>query len=147
MSRPLRRSRCPESGRSYGARCPTFGRGGLEVTGRFEIRRDEDDELCGFVAERDGVWWALTVFGAGLGDFPDRARAETIVREQGLASLAEHWEFRRDPDDDWQICCILEAGPHGAVLALDYFSMPGVPVVRVSADELSRGAELRRARD
>ena len=109
---------------------------------RTEIRRDDDGELCGFV-ERDGDdWFAMSVFGGRLASFTTRVAAEAHVIERGLASLAEHWHYRASPDDDWQIVCIIEARPSAVRIALDYYSMPGVPTVTLGPDDFAAGAEL-----
>src|SRR3954453_1475126 len=44
-----------------------------------EVRRPDDDELCGFVDERDGQWHALTVFAATLGAHDERDHAVAQV--------------------------------------------------------------------
>lgn len=49
-------------------------------------------------------------------------------------------EIRRD----WQVVCIQEASPESVRLALDFYSMPGVPTVVVSREQLSSGAMLVR---
>lgn len=111
-----------------------------------EIRRPDDDELCGFVRERDGRWEALAVFG-GLLDTADSAEhAERLVRDTGLAALAERWLLVDGPGADEQIVCIQEASPEGVTLALDYYSMPGVPTRRVPRTRLDSGeVQLRRS--
>lgn len=107
-----------------------------------EVRRPSDGELCGHVRSNNGIWQSLTVFGGLLGTHPSEVSAEEHVRELGLASLAERWWFRRDSTDEWQIVCIQEANPHSVRLALDYYSMPGVPTVTVTQRELQSGATL-----
>lgn len=109
-----------------------------------EIRRDHDDELCGHVRQVDDEWQALTVFGGILGKHgsPDAARAQVLG--DGLAALAERWMFRAEPSADWQVVCIQEASPESVRLALDFYSMPGVPTVVVSREQLSSGAMLVR---
>lgn len=100
-----------------------------------EVRRADDGELCGFVDEFDGRWWARTVFGAPVSSFPDRADAEQHVLTEGLGYLSRHWLHRHDETDEWQICCIQEASPTQVRVALDYYSMPGVPIVSLTATE------------
>ena len=95
------------------------------------IHRPEDDELCGFVVERADGWHALTVFGGELGICSTSAAADDLVRTDGLSSLMERWILvdgespGEEPDE--QVVCIQEANPHSVTLALDYYSMPGVP--------------------
>lgn len=108
------------------------------------MRRDDDGELCGFVLERDGAWLALTVFGGTLGTHLDRSSAEGHVLSDGLASLAERWSYRSSPEAEWQVVCIQEARPGWVLLALDHYSMPGVPTAVVTADDLAAGASLER---
>ena len=55
-----------------------------------EIRRD-DDELVGLLVCEGDAWRPTTLFGASLAEPTDAAHAESIVRERGLASLAERW--------------------------------------------------------
>lgn len=110
------------------------------------ILRADDGELCGFVHGQGRVWRALSVFGGELAVHPDEATAERVVHEVGLASLAERWLLVADDAPDEQIVCIQEASPEGVTLALDYYSMPGVPTRRVTRDELDRGTvRLRRS--
>lgn len=87
-------------------------------------------------------WQSLAVFGAVLGAHPSRAAAEERVLAVGLASLAERWWYRPEPSAEWQIACIQEANPHSVRLALDYYSMPGVPTVTVTQQQLASGASL-----
>jgi len=107
-----------------------------------EVRRDTDGELCGFVRAVDDAWQALTIFGGLLAVHPSLEAAEEHVRATGLASLAERWWYRPDPSADWQVVCIQEANPQSVRLALDYYSMPGVPTAVVTRAELERGATL-----
>jgi hypothetical protein len=108
-----------------------------------EVRRPDDDELCGFVDERDGKWHALTVFAATLGVHDDRDDAVAHVLTEGLASLAERWMLRRDGEEE--IVCIQEANPARVTVALGYYSLPGVPTLTITADQLASG-ELRFSR-
>ncbi len=110
-----------------------------------EIRRD-DGELCGFVRADGDAWVATTVFGAMLGDADSRESADRLVREVGLASLAERWLLRDGAAGDEQIVCIQEASPEGVTVALDYYSMPGVPTLRITRADLDTGRyTLRRS--
>jgi len=104
-----------------------------------EVRRDHDGELCGHVDERDGEWRALAVFGAELGRHDDRDAAVQQILEHGLACLAERWTLRDSSTGDEQIVCIQEANPTSVTLSLDYYSMPGVPTLTITRDELDSG--------
>ena len=109
-----------------------------------EVRRDEDNELCGFVIERGDAWLACTVFGAELERAKTQAEAQDIVLRRGLASLAERWELRARCEDTWQVVCIQEATPRRVRVALGYYSLPDVPTRVISIDELRLGEfELR----
>lgn len=112
-----------------------------------EIRRPEDNELCGFVEESDGSWHSYSVFGGLLASFADQVEAIEQVREMGLASLMERWWFRESPTSEWQVVCIQEASPESVRLALDYYSAPGVPTITVSRDQLNSSMELRLSPD
>lgn len=93
------------------------------------IHRDGDNELCGYVRERNGVWESLTVFSAVLARHATREDAVDHVTRVGLAVLSEVWEHRAEGSDEWQPVRILEAGPAGVTIALGYYSLPGVPTV------------------
>ena len=108
-----------------------------------EVRRDGDGELCGHVAPGPEGWDALTVFGVVVASHTTRDEATQHVLDHGLALLAERWSYRAAPGDEWQVACIVEARPGSVHLALDYYPMPGVPVVEVTAADLTAGAELR----
>lgn len=109
-----------------------------------EVRRD-DGELCGYVAEVDGRWRALTVFGGALGDHggPTEARAQVLAG--GLAALSERWMLVDRATGAEEVVCIQEASPERVTLALGWYSMPGVPTRTLSAAEVVDGPwELRR---
>lgn len=101
-----------------------------------EIRRD-DGELCGFVTGSDEGWTATTVFGGRLGVHDSVEATVEHVLARGLSSLADHWTLVDRSTGEQQIVCIQEASPQGVTLALDYYSMPGVPTLRLSRDELA----------
>lgn len=107
-----------------------------------EIRRADDGELCGHVRLHDGSWQALTVFGGVLGLHPSQEAAKHHVLTTGLSSLAERWHYRAHPAAEWQIVCIQEASTDSVRLALDYYSLPGVPTVTLTRAQLDSGAEL-----
>ena len=104
-----------------------------------EIRRPDDGELCGFVAEHDAAWRALTVFGAVLGEHDDRDDAERQVREVGLPSLAERWMLVDAESGEEEIVCIQHASPDELTVALGYYSLPGVPSRTITREELTAG--------
>jgi hypothetical protein len=104
-----------------------------------EVRRDHDGELCGHVARRDGAWCALAVFGAVLGRHDDREDAVEQLLTEGLSCLAERWTLCDGSTGAEEIVCIQEANASSVTLALGYYSMPGVPTLTVSRDELDTG--------
>jgi hypothetical protein len=104
-----------------------------------EVRRADDDELCGYVEVRDGQWCSLVVFGAELGRHDSRESARDQVLRDGLAVLAERWMLREAATGDDRIVCIQEAHPGAVTLALDYYSMPGVPTMTVTSQQLASG--------
>lgn len=107
-----------------------------------EVRRESDGELCGHVEQRSGGWGALTVFGGLLGTHESHGDAARQVLDVGLASLAERWQLRRPGSDEIEIVCLQEADPGGVTLALGYYSLPGVPTIRVSRSQLDSGEWL-----
>lgn len=106
-----------------------------------EIRRD-DGELCGHVTGSTDGWTALAVFGGVLGHHPTRDAAMDQVLEDGLASLARHWQYRAGDGDEWQIVCIQEATTQSVRIALDYYSMPGVPTVTLTRAQVTEDGAL-----
>jgi hypothetical protein len=112
------------------------------LTGVEEVRRAGDDELCGYVREDDGRWQALTVFLGVLAGFDTRHEAQGFVVDHGLSSLQRHWQYRAAPEGDWQTVLIQEARPGQVRLALGHYSLPGVPTLVVTAEDLASGAQL-----
>lgn len=104
-----------------------------------EVRRHVDDELCGHVAQRDGTWCALVVFGAELGRHPTREDAVAQVLSEGLASLAERWMMRGRDDETEQMVCILEANSRAVTVAMGYDAMAGVPTTTIPVSEIVSG--------
>ena len=108
------------------------------------LRRPSDGELCGYVEERDEQWCALTVFGALLGRHDQRVTAADQVFSEGLSSLAERWTLRHGATGDEEIVCIQEANGDGVTVARGYYSLPGVPTLEITKDQLASGEwELR----
>lgn len=64
------------------------------------IRRDEDDELMGYVVPVGDHWQPTTVFNAALGDPTSREEAEDIVLRDGLSCLTERWLV--EYDGEWR---------------------------------------------
>lgn len=110
------------------------------------VRRDEDDELCGYVESTERGWSSLTVFGGLLGEHADRAGAVERVLLDGLAALSERWQLRDTATDDEQPVCVLEATPTRVVLALDEIVYPGVPTTTLQTAELRAGRWILRRR-
>ncbi len=110
-----------------------------------EVRRPGDNELCGQVERRCGRWYALTVFGAVLGEHGRRVDAVDQVLGEGLESLAQRWTLHQFATGTEEIVCILEASTAGVTVARDYYATPGVPTLSITAQQLTQGEwEMRR---
>jgi hypothetical protein len=103
-----------------------------------EVRRD-DGELCGFVANRGDRWAALTVFGVAVGEWSHEHEARQDVLGRGLALLAERWTLTDATTGESQVACIQHAGPDEVTLALDFYSLPGVPTLTIPSGDLAAG--------
>lgn len=103
------------------------------------LTRPSDGETCGYVDERDGRWHALTVFGAVLGRHDQRSSAIDHVLNEGLASLAERWTLRHGESGDEEVVCIQEANAEAVTVARGYYSLPGVPTLTLTSDQLASG--------
>jgi hypothetical protein len=103
-----------------------------------EVRRS-DGELCGFIAERNGRWSALTVFGASLGEWDSDVDAHQDVHDRGLAVLSERWTLTDGSTGESQVACIQQASPAEVTLALDFYSLPGVPTITIGVEDLESG--------
>ncbi|MFC0113785.1 hypothetical protein [Kibdelosporangium aridum] len=91
------------------------------------IRRDEDDEIMGYVVPVGDHWQATTVFNAALADPTSLEEAEDIVRRDGLSCLTDRWlveyqgewrearlqEVRPDSVRLWWADPMIEQSPHG----------------------------------
>jgi hypothetical protein len=104
-----------------------------------ELRRKGDGELCGHVEERAGHWYALTVFGAVLGRHSHRQAAVDQVLSEGLASLGERWKLRHRGSGEEEVVCIQEASAAAVTVALGCYSLPGVPTLTITADQIASG--------
>lgn len=103
------------------------------------LTRPSDGETCGFVDHRDGRWHALTVFGAVLGRHDERESAADQVLTEGLSSLAERWTLRHGESGDEEVVCIQEAHHGSVTVARGYYSLPGVPTLTITSDQLASG--------
>jgi hypothetical protein len=102
-----------------------------EREGWWEVRRDGDGELCGYV-RRDGTQFtALTVFHAPLRTFDTSRAATQHVHDHGLTSLHQRWRYRPAPDQEWQTVLIQEARPGWVRLVLGYYALAGVPTLEL----------------
>lgn len=89
----------------------------MHVINRVEVRRSEDGELFGFLAELDsppGSWKPLTIFGNELGAASDAATARSVVLRRGLECLNGKWSFYSTEFGSWFSCTLLEASPRRA---------------------------------
>ncbi|WP_299053535.1 amidohydrolase family protein [uncultured Nocardioides sp.] len=67
-----------------------------EDAGPRDVVRDEDGELLGRVVPTPQGWVPTTTFGAALSGPSDDETAEAVLRERGMAVLAEPWLLVRD---------------------------------------------------
>ena len=84
----------------------------MNDTQKAPVRRDDDGELLGFVADGNGSWEAQTIFGYVIERTTDRSAAERIVREQGLGYLTGVWQYFDRDDRQWHACVLKEAYEH-----------------------------------
>jgi hypothetical protein len=76
-----------------------------------EVVREHDGETLGRVVSTGSAWRAETVFGGLLAEsIATSAAAEMVVREQGLAALAEPW-WLSTPTRAWTKAWLLEVEP------------------------------------
>jgi hypothetical protein len=88
-----------------------------------EVRRDEDEELMGYVRTSEGQWAALTVFGGLLGVHPTEDEARDMVGISGLSSMAEPWWVWSE--GQWWPCRLQEARPGHATVWVTAHDYPG----------------------
>jgi hypothetical protein len=74
-----------------------------------------------------------------LGVHDRRDDAERQVLDVGLASLAERWMLIDAATGEEQVVCIQQASPSSVTVALDYYSLPGVPTTTIAARDLASG--------
>lgn len=79
------------------------------------LYRGGDGELTGRLVRGDAGVVPTTVFGAPLGPPVSWAEAVAVLRERGLASLAEPWTYVRD-DGEEVVVKIVSAYPHRLLL-------------------------------
>ncbi len=103
------------------------------------IIRVDDGELCGWVRETAAACEALTVFGGRLEFCASRTDAELVVRERGLASLMERWTLTDSSTGERQVALLQEATPDAVTVVLGYYSLPGVPTLRIDRADLEAG--------
>ena len=89
----------------------------MNGTNRVEVRRSDDGELLGFLAELDprtGSWQPITIFGNELGIASDAATARSVVLRRGLECLTGKWSLYSTEYGTWFSCTLLEASPKRA---------------------------------
>ena len=72
------------------------------------IRRDEDDEILGYLQRTNAGWQPATVFHAALAEPTSREEAENILRRDGLSCLGDTWWIEDEPGR-WREARIQEA--------------------------------------
>ena len=80
------------------------------------FHRDEDGELLGYLATDEHGTTPLTLFGHPLAGPSDEPVAAAVLRQQGLAVLAEPW-WLVEPDGGGFRVQILSATPDAVVVA------------------------------
>ena len=61
------------------------------------------------------------------------------MRHGGLGALAEHWILTIGAHGGERLVCIQEASPREVTVALGYDSLPGVPTLTVTKQQLGAG--------
>jgi hypothetical protein len=107
-----------------------------------EVRRSADGELCGYVRFENGRWQALTVFHGLLAEFDTTDSAVAHTSDHGLSSLQRRWLYRSASGEEWQTVLLQEVRPGRVRLVMGYYSLPGIPVIEVTAEDLAAGAQL-----
>ena len=74
-----------------------------------EHRRQDDDELLGYIVPTDEAFQARTVFGYPVGAVSDQQHAEQTLESIGLSYLAERWLLSIDGRDEPITVQIVEA--------------------------------------
>jgi hypothetical protein len=80
------------------------------------------------------------VFGVVIGEHADRDAASAQVLGDGLAALVDRWTLVDGATGDEEVCCIVEARPGEVIVARDYYAMPRVPTLTITAEQLAAGA-------
>jgi len=80
------------------------------MTTTITIRRDEDDEILGYLHGAGAHWQPASVFHAALAEPTTLEEAESILRRDGLSCLGDVWWVEEAPGH-WQEARIQEARP------------------------------------
>ncbi|MFD1047836.1 hypothetical protein ACFQ1S_21005 [Kibdelosporangium lantanae] len=75
-----------------------------------EIRREDDDELLGYLVPVGADWQPTTVFHAPLADPTSEEEAEDILRREGLTALSDPWWV--EEAGEWREVRLQEAEPY-----------------------------------
>jgi hypothetical protein len=86
-----------------------------------EHRRQDDDELLGYIVPTNEAFQARTVFGYPMGALSNQQNAEQTLESIGLSYLAERWLLSIDGRDEPITVQIVEATPSKVtVKSVDY---------------------------
>lgn len=107
-----------------------------------DVRRETDNELCGWVEHDGRRWRSLTIFGGELGVHTDRDEAVSQVLLEGLSSLSDRWTLIDPATGEAEPVLIQETNTRQVVLVRGHYSLPGVPTTTVSTDDLRSGKLL-----
>lgn len=83
---------------------------------RIPVRREDDNELLGFIVQDSLGWEAQTIFSYPIMRTDSETVARTAVREQGLAFLMGAWEYLDVDDQKWHTCILKEVYEHRVVV-------------------------------
>lgn len=84
------------------------------------VYRADDNEHVGYIAEQDGAWFVLTMFGVPFAEVASEDEARRKVLNDGLQVLMGTWEYYDPETKEWQPCVIIEAAPdHVQVARMD----------------------------
>jgi hypothetical protein len=86
-----------------------------------EHRREDDDELLGYIAPTEEDFQARTLFGYPVGAVSSQGKAEQTLESIGLSYLAERWLLSIDGRDEPVRVQIVEVTPvKVTVKSVDY---------------------------
>jgi hypothetical protein len=102
-------------------------------------RRPDDDELLGYLAESPDGTVPLALFGVALGPPGTRAEAETVLRDRGLATLADPWALSVGDGEEVRVAVLTAYPDRVLVVPAPYgYADPAAQPVVVAAEDGAR---------